>query len=350
MKSIQVKILVTIFVITVALCSSITRETTKAKTAVKTATKSDGSGSYTTQYDCPYISIKDLTTNAVTKTGRWSFKANTVGDMHDGLELVMTDGLNSDALKNIVMTNAPGGITYIPWRYFSTDEIDYEKLTNSYKQIIFNVRTDSQQRYEVTLAMPWALMSSYITETQCLSLIKSFQGKRDTIRQEITSLKTTITTATLKLMNILQNQSKLLKGEKAIVESATAKLAELKAARPALEKSESTIQSQIDAKLIEIDGLLKQKAALVTENTKISNEIERDSLMMNDDARKKKIAEAGNELPKFQKLIDDEITTIKTIASDPSSKTNADNAKKNAIAYQADEMNANLDKIYSNTQ
>jgi hypothetical protein len=80
----------------VALCSSITRETTKSKTAAKTAVKNavktatseyNGDGEFSTGYNCPYIKIKQSGTNAVTKTGKWSFKPANISQMKDGLVL-----------------------------------------------------------------------------------------------------------------------------------------------------------------------------------------------------------------------------------------------------------------------
>jgi hypothetical protein len=352
MKSIQVKILVTIFVITVALCSSIARETTKsktaAKTAVKTATKEyNGDGDFNTGYNCPYIQIKQSKTNAITKTGKWSFRPAKISEMMDGLELVMADGLNSEALREIVKSNAVGGATYIPWRFFETDEIQYEKITRSFKQIIFNVRTDNAQRYEVTLALPWAGIGSYITVEQVLSVMKSFQDKRDSARQTITALKNSISLATTTLKPALDNLLVKQQGEQKIIDDATRRIAEIKAALPALAASEKTIQDKIDAKLREVDDLEKNRAALQIESNTLSNEIERDTLLMDDSQRLKLTAEAADKIPRYQKLIDDQILIIKVIASDASSLLNAENAKKAAFAYNKAEMITNLNKIYS---
>jgi len=201
MKSIQIKTLVALLVISMSLCSSLNRVTkSTSKTATKTAAKSDvnvksdGSGSWDGGYECPFV---ELETNGkiIATTGRYTFNASKQTGKY-GFVFQMKS--IPDSLKAYTYTTT-NGETYIPWRYWDT--VGYFKKDSSYKMITGWLRNDAGQTVRVRFNLPWALWSSYISVDECNKIVDNIQKWGTEQKTSITSRKRNATTFYSKMVN-----------------------------------------------------------------------------------------------------------------------------------------------------
>jgi len=345
MKSIQIKTLVALLVISMSLCSSLNRVTkSTSKTATKTAakTKEVGSGNWNDGYEAPRIEIMNTKTKAVTKTGTYKFNGSKMNTMKHGFVVELT--LNTAVEKEVIVSN--GGKLYIPWRYME-NSITYSKDFGDNKKIKFEVTTDSNNTYEVTLVMPYASVGNYITEENCNDMIKHFEKSRDTDKNKIIATKKSLITNTQELKIQLDNKTKAQQDQAAIKAAAQAENEKLKVDLKAKNDQVNQIQLQIETKTKDMNGLTTQRDALTAEIAKLSSEIDADTLLLDDSARQKSINEAQVKIDEYKAKIKGEINGIKEYAPDAGSVANANQAEAMAYAYNDTGMSNAFSKIYS---
>jgi hypothetical protein len=270
MKSIEIKILVTIFVITLAACSSINRKRAtkvEAESKVVVSTKSDGSGSWNEGYESPYIEI--IQNGITTKTGRYFFKPNAFTDQL---------GWIFEWRGAVVKTNVDlflkvdaNGRTYVPWRFWNSWGI--EKSSEKYKMLVGNLVNDEGISGRLRFNMPWAFWSSYISdgEMNTLADIVSTGSVRQT--NNIASAKKSILFDYQFLqdakfaLDIMKNEATALKAQlqKNITEN-IATLVQRRASLDAVKLSYETSSQSLLELRAQLAGVKQQVALLNSES------------------------------------------------------------------------------------
>jgi hypothetical protein len=281
-------------------------------------------------------------TKAVTKTGTYKFNASKMNTMKHGFVVELT--LNTAVEKEVIVSN--GGKLYIPWRYME-NSITYSKDFGDNKKIKFEVTTDSNNTYEVTLVMPFANFGNYITEQQCNDIIKHFEKSRDTDKNKIQASKSSLITNTQELKVQLDNKTKAQQDQAAIKAAATAENEKIKTDLTAKNSQLDQIQLQIETKTNDMNGLTTKRDLLNAEISRLSSEIEADTELLDDSARQKAINQAEVKISEIKEKIKSEINGIKEYAPDAGSVANANQAQAMAYAYNDAAMNAAFNKIYS---
>ena len=207
MKSIQTRALVLLLVITMSLCASLnlnreekSKTTRKSKTASKTAAKAktgtkttfNGSGTWTSGYDCPYIEVLTFNSgsSSITSTTQaYKFFPDKLNSNY-GFKFIMDGGMDS-TLNQFVKTT-PTGEKYIPWRYFDT--VAYEKKTASFKMIVANLRNDEKKTNVLRFNLPWEFFGSPVSVDQANKLVDIFQNFSTYQKNSINKSKTNANT------------------------------------------------------------------------------------------------------------------------------------------------------------
>lgn len=109
----------------------------------------------------------------------------------------------------------------------------------------------------------------------------------------------------------------------------------------------NVIKIQIAAKTNELSTLINQRDTLNSETTKIANEIEGDTVLLNAEARAKAVASAAAKITQLKKDITHEINHIKEQASDDYCVQAADQAQAAAFALDSTALITAFKKIYS---
>jgi hypothetical protein len=348
MKSIDLKALITLLVITMSLCATFNREnksTSKTSSKTQTKTKSDGSGTWADGYDSPRIDITPIGGSKV-ETGRYTFKPAQMGSWNDGFEieqLVPT----TPAQKDIMVSNAPGGKIYIPWRFIDEGDVENGKWTLSNKWLSFKVTTDSNTTYQVVLVMPWAAWSTYITTTQVTTIQNTIITKVTSAKNEIKKTKTSLKTNVQELANEMANKQKASADQAAIKQKAIADNQAIKASLDAKAQQLNAIKIQINTKNEALAGLISQRDTLNTETSNLGNEIDGDTILLDAPARQKAVAEAGAKIEQIKKDVTHEINSIKGQAPDAYCVTAANEAQTATFALDSNALVAAFKKIYS---
>ena len=353
MKSISLKALITLLVITMTICASLNRET-KSKTVTKTETKtkSDGSGNWSDGYSAPRIDITPVAGGAKVSTGQWTFKpANMNSVWRDGFEV---EGINLAAapynaapFNQIFVQNAAGGSVYIPWRWIDSNDIESGKWTLSNKFVTFKLTNDANTTYHITLVMPWAVWSTYITMKQVTDLVTGMVTRSTDAQNAIIKSKTSLKTNVQELAVQLENKKKSQADAAKIKNDAKAANELIMTSLKNKGQQLNVIKIQIAAKTNELSTLINQRDTLNSETTKIANEIEGDTVLLNAEERAKAVANAAKQITQLKKDITHEINHIKEQASDDYCVQAADQAQVAAFALDSGALITAFKKIYS---
>ena len=297
MKSIEIKSLIALLVITMTLSASIMRETkaaskTTRKSKAKTTTTSDGSGSWAQGYNCPFIEVLNSQQTVINTSPRWSFKPTTINSAK-GFGFVMDDAVPAELAAFVQVSN---GEKYVPWRFF--DNVTYGKQFASYKMIVAIVRNDQGAFTTLRFNLPWARFSDYITVSQVNHLISTISNFADQQKNNIQANKSNIITqfgqmeaATKAQASAAQNEAQLKAATEANIQKNQALLAEKRTAMKTMDiqiNSAKPIISQFQA---QADKLASDRQALEQEydnNEKLIDDKARAQIFKNIDVNIKK--------------------------------------------------------------
>ena len=189
MKSIEIKALIALLVITITLSASVMRETkAAAKTVRKSKSKTmeyNGSGSWSAGYDCPYIEVLNAQMQVVEQTKKWSFKPTGIIGSY-GFRFVMDEAVTplfSKYVRQIKLT----GEKYVPWRFF--DNVKYQKKSSSFKMLVCDMRNDLGEKNTIRFNLPWKFIGSYISVGQTQDLKAKFISWADSQKNAIQAAK-----------------------------------------------------------------------------------------------------------------------------------------------------------------
>jgi hypothetical protein len=345
MKSIEIKSLIALLVITITLSATLHRES-KSSSKAATNTKSDGSGDWANGYDSPKILITPVG-GSQQETGRYFFKPGQMStSWKDGFEIENLTP-STPAQKDIMVSNTPGGKIYIPWRYIDDNDVESGKNTFSNKWINFKVTTDANTTYNVRLIMPWAAFSTYISTEQVTTIVNTITEKASSAKNAIIKSKTSLKTNVQELAVEMANKQKIAQDQQAIKNAAIQENNQIKTQLETKAKQLADIKIQINTKTNELSKLIDQRDTLNSETNKLANEIEGDTQLLNAEHRQKAIAEAAGKIEGLKKSITHEINAIKIQASDAYCVAAANAAQTAAFALDAGALVSNFKKIYS---
>ena len=351
MKSIDLKALITLLVISMSLCATLNRENkstskTASKTETKTKTKSDGSGSWNDGFDSPRIDITPVG-GAKAESGRWTFKpANMASTWADGFEIENLAPTTA-AEKDIMVSNAPGGKIYIPWRFIDEGDVETGKWTWSNKFISFKATSDANVTYNVVLVMPWAATETYISTKEVTSIANGIIQKTADAKNAIRKTKTSLRTNVQELAVEMSNKQKALGDAAAIKAKATADNEAIKVSLQQKGTQLNQIKIQIATKTSELSALINNRDTLNSETNKLGNEIDGDTLLLNPVSRNKAIAEAATQITQLKKDVVHEINNIKGQAPDAYCVAAANEAQTAVFSLNSATLVSAFKKIYS---
>jgi regulator of replication initiation timing len=293
MKSIEIKILVTLIVITLSACSSINRKrATKAvaETKVVVTTKSDGSGSWNEGFIAPFIEI--IQGDQTNPTGRYSFKPNTFTE-DLGWVFEWNGATIPTNFDKFTKTDSNGRL-YVPWRYWNSWGV--EKKSSSYKMLVGNVVNDAGDNARIRFNMPWAFWTSYISDTEMNQLLDIVSTGSVRQTNKIASAKKSILSNYKKLTNAkfaIDNSNNEINALKATLQKRIGEnnilLSQRKASLDAVKKSLEGSQQQLLLLNASLAGV-KQQVAIM--NSESDNAL----LMTNDALRKSILSDVGKEI------------------------------------------------------
>ena len=350
MKSIDLKALITLLVISMSLCATLNRETkstsktdTKTKTKTSTKTGNDGSGSWNAGFVCPKMTITKVGGSEVS-TGNWGFKPANMGSWTDGFEIESLTPTSADE-KDIMLTS--GGKVYIPWRFIDGGDVTSGKFTLSYKFITFKVVTDTQTTYKIVLYMPYADVGNYISGQEVTSIANSIVNKVSSTKNLIKTTKTTLREDVKELTIAMLNKQTALGNAQAIKDKAVSDNLEIKAKQAILVAKLNSVKIQIATKVSELGQIINNRDSLNTETSSLGNEIDGDTLLLDSEARNKAIAGAATKITQLKKDVTHEINSIKGLAADAYCVAAANEAQAAVFALDAAKSIASSKKIYS---
>lgn len=309
MKSIEIKILVTLLVITLSACSSINRKrATKsvAETKVDVTTKSDGSGSWSEGFIAPFIEI--IQAGQTTETGKYSFKpagfTNDLGFIFEWSGTVIPT--NVDKFTKTDTNNR----LYVPWRFFNS--WGWSKKSGSFKMLTGNLTNDAGENARLRFNMPWAFWSSYISTTEMDTLVGIVSNGSVKQTNAIASAKKSILSNYRSLANakfaIDKSNSEVNALKAALTKTIGENMTLLAQKQTALE----AVKKSLEAKQQELMLLNASLAGVKQQITQSDAESNNALLMTNNDKRKLILADTDKDLvtqkenitSKFGKLAD----------------------------------------------
>lgn len=339
-----------------SLCSSLNRENkstskTTSKTQTVTRTSDDGSGSVADGLNCPKMEITPISPKSATVTiGTWSFKpASMETRWKDGFEIENFNP-NTLLLKDIMVRNAPNGKLYIPWRFIDENDVEEGKVTFGNKWLKFKVVTDSNQIAEIKMYMPWKQSGDFIETFEVIAIQNNIITQATTIKNSIISSKTSLKLNVQELATELGNKEKISQSAETVKANAIKENDLIKKSLDAKATQLNSIGLQIATKASELSGLLNQRDTLNSETSKLSSDIEGDTLLLNAESRQKAITAAAGKIIKYKREIIQEINQIKTLASDDYCIAAATEAQAAAFAFNFQAMGTSFKKIYSTNE
>merc|ERR1712151_1372708 len=226
--------------------------------------------------------------------------------------------------NEVLVGNNPANMRaerYIPWRYVNNEEVAYEKRTLSNKIISFQIDTDSGKTFKIVLVWAYASFGNYITQKECDIVRNKITSMRDSVKRQIKSLKNEMIT-TLEDQKIETDKKQAAQQDAAkMVENAKAENAQIKQQQNQLMTQLAGLKMQMMVKDKENAALNAKKDVIDAEILRLSNHIETDTTLLDDNKRKEEIAK------------------------DPNTGKNLDQAQKEALAFNLNAFDASLNKI-----
>ena len=286
MKSIEIKSLIALLVITMTLSASLMRETkaaskTARKSKAKTTTTSDGSGSWALGYDCPYIEVLNSQQIVTETSGRWSFKPTTI-DANNGFGFVMDGQVIPGLAKFVQLTT--NNEKYVPWRFF--DNVTYEKKSASNKMIVCMVRNDQGEKTTLRFNLPHKWFGSYVDVKQANDLKSLFSKYADKQKNDIQSHKNIIDSMFGQLQSATRAQLTAQQNEAQLIAEVKANIQKNQALLVTKRQQLKTFDDQIQAARPAIQGLNNSADAILAEIQAMDQQQSNNILLINDESRK----------------------------------------------------------------
>lgn len=281
----------------------------KNKANSSNKSKDYGSGNMSEGFECPFIELYDSEGNKLSTTSHWAFKPSKFSST-SGFVLTITE--NDTLFDKFLQVKPHSKRVNIPWRYFADNQIRYEKKTMSYKMIVAKLQNDSGDKVIARFNLPWKMIGDYITEKDVTDIIGNIIEYRNKEVTEIRSSKANVNAYFMSMLashNALQSQKQDAKKFKETVEKRMREnQAILNGKRIAREHYEKVMQKY------------KNQIKLLTSNfnnvnlkvTQMQEEIENNTELMNDMARKALFEKLENQIKDIKDNIKTYVDAIRS--------------------------------------
>ena len=169
MKSIGIKSLITILIITLTLCSKLRRTETDTEVEATfksfvTATVTETGGNWDKGFNCPSIFVSQGEGKEVDQGPAHIQGVKLIEDKvlnRNGLILNFVKPIAPNSLMAQISQKISGNMIYIPWRFLEPNFVFEDPLFDN-KNISGNLKTDSDVNYHLKINFPYAYLTTYL--------------------------------------------------------------------------------------------------------------------------------------------------------------------------------------------